>query len=126
MNSWDQKQGCGRAAQQEPAAAPPSRRDSADPGRGLLCCVVDKLDKCIRVEYKFKTRGFFCHVLSWTAHLNSTLLSSLISVVLAPHIMCPTATRVLESSWFGLCLVEFNTAENRAASWEDKRGKIRY
>lgn len=40
----------------------------------------------------------------------------MMSVVLAPHTMYPNATSVLESSWLGLCLVEFRTTENSAAS----------
>lgn len=56
-----------------------------------------------------------------SAHLNSTALKKIISVVLAPHTMCPMATSVLESSWLGLCLVEFNTVVNSAASWDEKQ-----
>lgn len=46
------------------------------------------------------------------------------SVGLAPHTMCPNATNVLESSWLGLCLVEFITVVNSAASWESKDGDM--
>lgn len=35
--------------------------------------------------------------------------------------MCPIATSVLESSWLGLCLVEFNTVVNSAASWGENK-----
>lgn len=56
-----------------------------------------------------------------TAHLNSMALNKFISVVLAPHTMYPSDTRVLESSWLGLCLVEFNTEVNSAASWDGNR-----
>lgn len=31
--------------------------------------------------------------------------------------MWPMATSVLESSWLGLCLVEFSTAAKSRASW---------
>lgn len=55
------------------------------------------------------------------AYLNSMALKKLISVVLAPHTMCPIATSVLESSWLGLCLVEFNTVVNSAASWDENK-----
>jgi len=29
-----------------------------------------------------------------------------------PHTMCPKATKVLESNWLGVFLVEFSTVEN--------------
>lgn len=56
-----------------------------------------------------------------SAHPNSTALKEFISVVLAPHTKCPIATSVLESSWLGLCLVEFSTVVNSAAIWDENK-----
>lgn len=39
--------------------------------------------------------------------------------------MYPRATSVLESSWLGVLLVEFNTVVNRAVSWDgNKRNNV--
>lgn len=133
MHSWVQRPDCERAAQQEPAAAPQSRRASADPARAPPYCShpgetqhgkwrrEEKLlllnNVSCRVILKNKASKRACFI---SAHLNSTALKEFISVVLAPHRMYPIATSVLESSWLGLCLVEFNTVVNSAESWDKK------
>lgn len=129
MNLWVQKQGCGPAAQPEPAAAPLSRTTSTDPARAPPYC--SHQGETQHTERGGGERGDHYDLntvssrvilrqrcLFLSAHLNSTALKNFISVVLAPHTMCPIATSVLESSWLGLCsrFVEFNTVVNSADS----------
>ena len=114
-NSWVRKQDCGWEALQEPAAAPLSRTAVADPARVQLYCSHQRETQRKKVHGRVKL-GFFYGVCAHSAHLNSTLLKDMMSVVLAPHIIYPSATSVLESSWLGLCLVEFRTTENSVTS----------
>ncbi len=45
-------------------------------------------------------------------NLNSTGFRLRMIGASIPHTMCPNATKVLESNWLGVFLVEFRTAEN--------------
>lgn len=115
-NSWVQKRGCGLAVQQELAAAPLSRTAWADPAWEPPYCSHQretkyKVNSSVKLGLK-KNLSIF----RYCAHLSSIGLKDLISVALAPHTMYPIATRVLESSWLGFCLVELNTVENSVAS----------